>query len=64
MRLWHRHLHASMKAKRQPQEPKARKTNGEKRLRHASKMAKRKRPFVREGRSLDDDLDERAWLDW
>lgn len=45
-------------------EPKPRKSGGERRVRHKSRVAKPKRPVVREGKSLDDNLDERAWLDW
>jgi hypothetical protein len=49
------------KAKGQSEEPKRRKTSGERRLRHASRVAKPKRPVVMQGRSLDDD---RQWMDW
>ena len=47
------------------------KRNWERRLRHASRIAKPKRPVVKEGRALDDDsaegrtlADQWAWTDW
>jgi hypothetical protein len=41
---------------------KARKTNGERKVRHASRVEKlAAMPKVKKGRLLDDD---RAWMDW
>ena len=48
--------------RRVEQEPKPRKTSGERRVRHRSRVGKLQRiPKVKEGRTLDDD---RAWMDW
>ena len=54
--------------------PQARKRKWERRLRHASRIAKPKRPLMREGKPLGDDggegriladdlADQRAWMD-
>jgi hypothetical protein len=45
-------------------EPLARKRGWERKVRHASRVARPKRPVVREGKTLDDLDDQRAWMDW
>ena len=45
--------------------PLARKKEWERKLRHRSRTEKLKaRPVCAAGRVLDDDFDERSWLDW
>jgi hypothetical protein len=56
---------AEGKKGRKVSEPKARKTNGERKVRHQSRVMKvARKPKVKEGQPLDDDPDERSWLDW
>ena len=65
---------AAMKGKKrataQQEPPEARKSAKERKLRRANRIARPRRPAVREGRPLGDDgaggrpLDERAWMDW
>jgi hypothetical protein len=44
--------------------PLARKTNGEKRVRHASRVARAEASYREKWQIVDDGLDERFWLDW
>ena len=57
-----KHLHPGTRRKGEGGEPKAKKTNGERKVRHASRVEALKAiSKVKGGRLLDDD---RVWMDW
>jgi hypothetical protein len=61
--------HSNSQAKGKPApEPLVRKARWERKIRHQARVEKLKElPKVKEGRLLEDvedDLDERSWLDW
>ena len=51
-------------ANRKAAEPRARKRQKERAIRHASRISRPKPSVIRNGRPLGDLDDERAWLDW
>jgi hypothetical protein len=59
-----KHLNPGTRRKGGGGEVKAKKTDGERKVRHQSRVARPKRPVVREGKALNDVEDERAWMDW